>query len=64
MVEDIKGAEQAFIEANRPTDISACGFSQQSLSLASRVYLYMQDYDKAIEYATKALKLKPTLRPQ
>lgn len=61
MVEDIKGAEQTFIEANRPTDIFTWNLAAVTI-LASRVYLYMQDYDKAIEYATKALKLKPTLQ--
>lgn len=61
MAEDIKGAEQAFIEANRPTDIFTWNLAAVTI-LASRVYLYMQDYDKAIEYATKALKLKPTLQ--
>lgn len=61
MTKDIEGAEKAFARVNKPADIFSWNLNAVAI-LASRVYLYMKDYPKAIEYASKALALNPSIQ--
>lgn len=61
MIKDIEGAEKAFAQVSKPAGIFSWNLNAVTI-LASRVYLYMKDYPKTIEYATKALALNPVLQ--
>lgn len=60
MIKAIDGAMAAFAKVDQPKNIFRWNAAAVAV-LASRVYLYMQDWDRTIRYATDALQRNPAL---